>query len=302
MTPQKALDRSAWLDLTILSLIWGGSFLAMRIAVDEIGVFTVVAHRVGWASVILWAYVAIRRLTVPRGLRIWGAFLVMGCLNNVIPFSLIAWGQLTIETGLTSILNATTAIFGVLVAAIAFADERLTARRAIGITLGFAGVAIAIGVKSLLAFDPRSLAQLAILAAALSYALAGSWARATLAGTAPQVAAAGMLTGSSLVMIPLAWAVDGPISLALHGETLLAIAYYSVAATAAAYLLYYRILERAGAGNLLLVTLLVAPVAIILGALFRDEALGAQAYTGFALLAAGMIILDGRALSWTRRG
>ena len=112
MTPQKSLNRAAWADLILLSLIWGGSFLSMRIALDEIGVLTVVAHRVGWAAVILWLYVVLRRLPVPRSLRVWGAFLVMGFLNNVIPFSLIAWGQLTIETGLASILNATTAIFG----------------------------------------------------------------------------------------------------------------------------------------------------------------------------------------------
>ena len=273
----------------------------MRIALDEIGVLTVVAHRVGWAAVILWLYVVLRRLPVPRSLRVWGAFLVMGFLNNVIPFSLIAWGQLTIETGLASILNATTAIFGFLIAAVAFSDERLTARRAIGISLGFAGVAMAIGFKSLLAFDPKSLAQLAVLGASLSYALASSWARQMLSGIAPQVAAAGMLTGSSLIMIPLAWKVDGPLTLALQSDTVLAIAYFAIAATAIAYLLYYRILASAGASNLMLTTLLIPPVAILLGTLFRAEALPAQAYAGFALLAFGMVVLDGRILKWGRR-
>ena len=296
MTPQKSLNQSAWFDLILLSLIWGGSFLSIRVALDEIGVFTVVAHRVGWAALILWIYVALRRLPVPRNPRIWGAFLVMGFLNNVIPFSLIAWGQLAIETGLASILNATTAIFGVLVAALIFSDERLIRRRAIGVALGFFGVAIVIGPRALLAFDPRSLAQLAILGASLSYAIAGSWARATLGGMAPQVAAAGMLTGSSLVMIPLAWLVEGPITLSLTPDTLIAIAYFAVASTAVAYLLYYRILASAGAGNLSLTTLLIAPVAVLLGALFRAEALPVQAYAGFGLLALGMVVLDGRIL------
>jgi drug/metabolite transporter (DMT)-like permease len=296
MTPQKSLNQSAWFDLILLSLIWGGSFLSIRVALDEIGVFTVVAHRVGWAALILWIYVALRRLPVPRNPRIWGAFLVMGFLNNVIPFSLIAWGQLAIETGLASILNATTAIFGVLVAALIFSDERLIRRRAIGVALGFFGVAIVIGPRALLAFDPRSLAQLAILGASLSYAIAGSWARATLGGMAPQVAAAGMLTGSSLVMIPLAWLVEGPIILSLTPDTLIAIAYFAVASTAVAYLLYYRILASAGAGNLSLTTLLIAPVAVLLGALFRAEALPVQAYAGFGLLALGMVVLDGRIL------
>lgn len=296
MASQKTINRGAWADLILLSFIWGGSFLSMRIALDEIGVFSVVAHRVGWAALILWTYVLWRGLLVPRDLRVWAAFLVMGLLNNVIPFSLIAWGQLTIETGLAAILNATTAIFGVLIAAMVFADERLTLNRGFGVALGFAGVVTVIGWQAVLSFDPRSLAQLAILGASLSYGLASSWARATLGGMAPQVAAAGMLTGSSLILVPLAWVVDGPLTLALEADTLASIAFFAIAATAFAYLLYYRILASAGAGNLLVTTLLIVPVAVILGALFRGETLPPQAYAGFALLALGMGVLDGRIL------
>jgi drug/metabolite transporter (DMT)-like permease len=220
----------------------------------------------------------------------------MGLLNNVIPFGLMAWGQLHIESGLTSILNAATAIFGVIAAAVFFADERLTFRKGAGVMLGFLGVATAMGLDSLRDFDLRSLAQLAVLAGTLSYALAGVWGRRTLTGLSPQIAAAGMLTGSSLVAVPLAWTVEGPITLDLAPRTLLAIGYYAVLATAGAYLLYYWVLARAGSGNLLLVTLLVAPVAIVLGAVLLGETLSANAYAGFALLALGLVILDGRLL------
>lgn len=295
MSPiQKTISPQAWAALLMLSLIWGASFLSVRIALDEIGPLTAVAHRTGWAMLILWGYVLIRRLALPTGLRIWGAFLVMGLLNNAIPFSLMAWGQLHIETGLTSILNASTAIFGVIAAAVFFADERLTARKAIGVSMGFIGVSTAIGLESFKDFDIRSLGQLAVIGGTISYALAGVWARKTLGHLKPQVAAAGMLTGASVVTIPAAWLVEGPISLALQPQTWAAIAYYAVVATAIAYMLYYRVLAMAGSGNLMLCTLMVAPVAIVLGAIVLGEALPLRAYIGFAILAFGLLVLDGR--------
>ena len=155
--------------------------------------------------------------------------------------------------------------------------------------------ATAIGLEHLLAFDLRSLAQLAIIAGTISYAFAGIWARKRLTGLAPEVAAAGMLTGSTLIMLPAAWIIEGPITLALQTQTWLAIGYYVVIATALAYLLYYRILALAGSGNLMLVTLLVPPIAIVLGAVVLGETLHPRAYLGFGVLALGLVILDGRA-------
>lgn len=291
---QKTISGHAWLLLMILSLIWGGSFLSVHVALAEVGPLTAVAHRTGWAMLILWGYIAFRRLEIPRSPKIWAAFLVMGILNNVIPFSLMAWAQLYIETGLTAILNASTAIFGVIFAALFFADEKLSWRKGLGVTLGFIGVATAIGLNYLASFDLRSIAQLAVIGGTMSYALAGVWARKTIGHLKPQVAAAGMVTGASVVTIPLAWIVEGPISLDLSVNTWLAIAYYAIVATAVAYLLYYRVLALAGSGNLMLVTLTVAPVAIILGAVTLGEALPLNAYVGFGILAVGLLILNGR--------
>ncbi|MEL6466060.1 MAG: DMT family transporter [Pseudomonadota bacterium] len=301
MTPQKILSGRAWTELILLGVIWGASFLSIRIALDEISPLTSVAHRTFWAMCVLWGVVLLMRLPLPRDPRIWIAFLGMGLLNNVIPFGLMAWGQLHIETGLTSILNAATAIFGVIAAAIFFADERITPRKAVGVVLGFLGVATAIGLENFRSFDLRSLAQLAIIAGTISYALASIWARRFLGGLPPQVAAAGMLTGSSVITVPMAWIVDGPIALALRSDTILAIAYYAIIATAGAYLLYYRVLAMAGSGNLMLVTLVIPPIAIVLGAWVRDEALNPNAFLGFALLALGLVILDGRILTLGRR-
>lgn len=298
----KDISARAWALLFALGLIWGGSFLSIRIALDEVGFLTSVLHRTGWAMVVLWGYVWLRGINVPKDPRIWAAFVGMGLLNNVIPFSLMAWGQLTIETGLTSILNAATAIFGVLLSALFFADERLNARKLIGVTLGFAGVVTAIGWEYLSSFNIRSLAQLAVIAGTLSYAFAGIWARKRLSHLPPEVAAAGMLTGSTLIMAPLAVIFEGPLTFALAPITWLAIGYYAVIATALAYLLYYRILALAGSGNLMLVTLLIPPVAIVLGAAVLGEALPLRAYAGFAILAVGLLVLDGRLLRRARTG
>ena len=146
MTPQKTIPPRAWAELLLLATIWGGSFISNRLALNEVPVLTTVAFRVTGACLLLWVYVRLRGLDIPRSPRIWAAFLVMGLLNNALPFTLITWGQLTIPSGLAAIVNASTAIFGVLTAALLFRDERLTARRLTGVLLGFTGVAVAIGL------------------------------------------------------------------------------------------------------------------------------------------------------------
>ncbi|MEZ8014094.1 MAG: DMT family transporter [Ascidiaceihabitans sp.] len=295
MSDQKSLSGRAWAEMLVLALIWGGSFLSIRIALDEISPLMSVAHRVTWAMLVLWVVVAVMRIPLPRNSRIWFTFLVMGLLNNVIPFGLMAWGQLHIESGLTSILNAFTAVVGVVMAALFFSDERLMPRKIIGVVLGFFGVAVAIGLENFKNFDLRSLAQLAVIGGTVAYAVAGVWARKNLVGMPPQLAAAGMLTGATVIMLPLVYFVEGLPTFDLQPRTLVAIGYYAVIATAAAYLLYYRVLAMAGSGNLMLVTLLVAPVAITLGAVVLGEKLSANALIGFVILAVGLIILDGRA-------
>lgn len=294
MTAAPRLSSGALGELLLLSLIWGASFFSIAIALREMGPFTAVLHRVFWAAGLLWLAVWLRGAEVPRAPRLWGAFLAMGLMNNVAPFCLMAWGQLHIETGLVSIFNATTAIFGALVAALILPDERLTPRRATGVALGFAGVVAIVGVEALAGLDLRSLAQLAVMLGALSYAFASVWAKLRLRGCAPEVAAAGMLTGSTVVMAPLAAAIEGPPSLALSVEAWAAIVWYAALGTAGAYLLYYRILAKAGAANLMLVTLLIPPVAIALGAAFLGERLDGDAWAGFALIALGLAVIDGR--------
>ncbi|MGR3486186.1 MAG: DMT family transporter [Paracoccaceae bacterium] len=296
MTP---IDSRAWGLLLALASVWGASFLSIRIALDQIGPLWVVAHRTGWAVLALGAWLIATRMPFPRG-PAWPALAVMGLLNNMIPFGLMAWGQQHIPTGLTSIFNAATAVFGALVAGLLLSDERLDRRRAIGIALGFAGVVVAIGADALAQFDIRSLAQLAVLGGALSYAFAGAWGRTRLQGQGPAAAAFGMLACSAVMSLPLAWWVEGPPELSLTPRSWAAIAYFAIAATAGAYLIYFRLLARVGSGGVMLVTLLIPPISIALGAIVLDERLSPQAYAGFALLALGLAVIDGRALAWAR--
>lgn len=291
---QTSLTPRTWALLFCLALIWGGSFLSNRAALEEVGTFTIVAVRVTGGAALMWAWVLARGLPLPRGARYVGVFLLMGLLNNALPFSLIVWGQNHIPSGLAAILNAATAIFGIAVAAIVFADEKLTPRKAIGVMLGFAGVTTAIGLANLRALDLTSAAQLAILGSSLCYGLAGAFARVAMRGVAPEVATAGMLTGAVTIMVPLALVTEGVPSLDYAPATWAALAYLAAAATALAYILYYTVLSAAGAGNLSLVTLMVAPVAIVLGALVYGEALPPRAYVGFALLAIGLLTIQGR--------
>ncbi len=291
---QHTISLTAWALLILLAVVWGGSYLSNRVALEEVPVFTTVAFRVGGAAIALWLYVWLRRLPVPLTPRLCLAFLGMGILNNVIPFSLIVWGQQHIPSGLAGILNASTAVFSVLLAALIFADERLTMNKAAGVMTGFLGVAVVIGPEVMRQFDITSLGQLAMIGAALSYAVSSAFARLTLKGLRPEVSAAGMLAGASLVMLPLALWQDGPPALTWGPASWAALAYLALMSSAFAYVIFYRILTLAGAGNLQLVTLLVGPVAVVLGAVFYGETLRPNEYAGFAVIALGLLIIDGR--------
>ena len=294
MTQQKTLSLHGWIFIFVLSAIWGGSFLSNRVVLEEVPVFTVVAFRVATGASLLWIWVFARNLPLPKGGKRWALIALSSVLNNVVPFTLIVWGQQHIPSGLAGILNSMTAIFTVLLAALVFADERLTFRKLGGVALGFVGVVLAIGFSSLQQLDPFSLGQIAVVAATMSYAVAGAVGRFAMAGLRAEVGAASTLTVSSLIMIPLALSFEGIPSVDLAATTWAGLLYLGVMASAVAYLLFYRVLIMAGAGNLSLVTLLIAPIAIVLGAIVYGEALAPNAYLGFAVIALGLLVIDGR--------
>ena len=213
--PTLPLDLSSTIMLVLLAAVWGGSFFFSEIALREVPPLTITLHRVTWAVPFLALVVVFKGIAVPRSFRVWSAYLVMGALNNAIPFSLIFWGQTQIESGLASILNGTTAMFAAVVAGLLLPDEPLTAKKIIGAALGIAGVAFIMGPSALTEFNPSNLAQLAILGATLSYAFAGVWGKTALAGQPPLMNALGMLIGRTVLMTPIVLVFDGPPSLYL---------------------------------------------------------------------------------------
>ena len=292
-----AIDLPAALMMLALAAVWGGSFFFAEVALREVPPLTITLHRVLWAVPVLWLVLRLRGLAVPRGWRLWAAYLGMGALNNAIPFSLIFWGQVQIESGLASILNGTTAVFAAVLAGLLLRDEPLLPRKLLGAGLGLAGVAVILGPSALAGFSLRNLAQLAILGASLSYALASVWGKVMLADQPPLVNAFGMLCGSVALMIPVVLWVDGLPSLSLSGPVWASLGGLAVLSTALAYMLYFGILARAGAANLMLVTLMIPPFATGLGALALGERIGAEAWAGFGLIALGLLVTDGRAFS-----
>jgi drug/metabolite transporter (DMT)-like permease len=297
--PTGAIDmqmgRAEWAQLLFLSLIWGASFFLIAIAVTGLPVVTIVTLRVGIAAAVLWLVVALTGRTLPRDPGIWGAFLVMGLLNNVVPFGLIVWGQTAIPSGLASILNATTPLWTVIVSSALLSDEAATPAKVAGVVLGLAGVAVMIGLDTLSGLGHAILPQLAILGAAISYAFAGTFGRRfRRMGVDPITTSAGMVSGSTLILLPVMLALDGWPGPDVPPSVWLSVATLGILCTGLAYVLYFRILARAGATNLSLVTFLVPVSAILLGWLFLNETLGPAHLLGVGMIAAGLALIDGR--------
>ncbi|SFI85492.1 DMT family transporter [Celeribacter neptunius] len=296
MAPQKTISAAAWAGLFAMGFLWGCSFLAVAILIRELPIYWVVAGRVTIASIVLWSYVLIMRLPVPVLSRYLWRFVVVGCLTSALPFLLITWAQQHIPSGLAGILNASTAIFGVLFAALIFADEKLGLRKGTGVLLGVLGIVTVIGPEALKSFDLTSLGQIAMIAATLSYGLSNAVGRILLSDLRPEVAAAGMLSGAALFALPVALFTSGLPPVALKPETWGALFYLAIMSTSLTYIIYYKVMKAAGAGNTSLTTLIVAPVSIALGALVLGESLPVQAYFGFGLIALGLLVIDGRIL------
>jgi drug/metabolite transporter (DMT)-like permease len=297
----RTMGASDWALLIALSALWGGTFFFAEVALAEVRPLTLVFARVGIAAgaLVLAVYGSGQRM--PRSMALWGAFLVMGALNNLIPFSLIFWGQTRITGGLAAILNATTPLFTVVFAHLLTSDERMTPSWLGGVLLGVAGVAVLIGPAALHELGLQLLAQIAVLGAALSYALAGIFGR-RFRDVPPLVSAAGQVSASTIMMLPVLWWLGGAWKAPLVGPSIwAAILGLALLSTALAYLIYFRLLASAGATNLLLVTFLIPVSAIILGASLLGERLEPRHFGGMALIGLGLAAIDGRLLRLLRR-
>jgi drug/metabolite transporter (DMT)-like permease len=298
---KKVMGPVEWALLVTLSVLWGGSFFFGKVAVKELPPFTVVFGRVSLAALALNLVVVATGKRMPGSPGAWAAFATMGLLNNLIPFSLIFWGQTQIASGLASILNSTTPLFTVVLAHFLTRDEPMTANRLAGVLSGLAGVVVMIGPDVLTGLRANVLAQGAVLAAALSYAFAGIYGR-RFKGAPPLVTAAGQVTATSVMMLPVMLAVDRPWSLPVPDvQTAGAVVGLALLCTALAYVIYFRILAAAGATNLLLVTFLIPVSALLLGGLILGERLAPRHFGGMGLIALGLAAIDGRPFGRLRK-
>jgi drug/metabolite transporter (DMT)-like permease len=303
MKLKSSMNKVEWGMLILLSILWGASFLFMKVALAELPTFTIVFSRVCIASLTLLILIKILNHEFPKGLKVWRVFLIMGFINNVVPFSLLVWGMTELASGLAAILNAMTPFFTILLAHFVTIDERISYNKIVGVLLGLAGVVVLIGVDALGGFNASILAMLACLGAAFSYALAAIYGRQFIRmNIQPVTGAFGQVTASSFLLIPIVIFVDSPWTLSMPGmNTWLSIAILGVGSTAIAYILYFSILAAAGATNITLVTLLVPVSAILFGWLILGETLLTNHLIGMAIIALGLLAIDGRLWARLRR-
>tara|TARA_B110000046_G_C13025343_1_gene413692 strand:+ start:7901 stop:8833 length:933 start_codon:yes stop_codon:yes gene_type:complete len=296
----QSMGTKDWTMLLLLSLLWGGSFFFISIVVTQLPPLTIVLLRVGIAAITLWTILIIAGYEIPKSLKLWRSFFILGLLNNVIPFALIVWGQNHIGAGLASIINATTPLFTVFIAGAFLSDEHMTPQKVMGVLIGLLGVIVLIGPSSLLDIGSTmpidTMAQLAIMGAAISYGLASVFGRRFKAmGVTPLNTAVGQVTSASIILLPLVVILERPDLLpnpSLH--IWLSILCLGIFCTALGYILFFRILSSSGATNVVLVTFLVPVSASCLSWLILGEQLHGRYFTGMAFIGLGLAAIDGR--------
>ena len=285
-----------WLLLVFLSVLWGATFFFIAIAGPEVPPFTLVLARVGIAALVLVPLVFIMGHRLPSGTAAWKLFVVQGIVNNVIPFTLMVYGQQHIASGLAAVLNATTPLFTLIVARV-FAGEPLTLSKVFGVLLGVGGVAVLMGPEALTANASSVIGMLCILGGALSYGFSALWMR-RLRHIPPLVSSAAQLTCSTVLLLPIAvvfdrfWLLPQP-----SAPAILAVLGLALFSTALAYIVFFRISATAGPSNVMLVTLLIPVTATALGVLILDETLTLHQIAGALIIASGLLVIDGRLLA-----
>ena len=294
------MSSRSWLLLLSLAFIWGASFYFIEIGLIYLDPFWLVSVRLLFGALPLALWLLFQGKVLPTKLSFWTSVIIMGVLNNFLPFNFIAFGQLYVTGGMASIVNANTAFMGVIVSGLCLSGEPATWNRVVGVMIGVTGVAIAIGITPMSpAADANGLllGSLAIIVATIAYAFAGVWGKIKLAEYSPTQSAVGMLICSSVISVLCSFFISGPPSLTIinHPFDLIKVVLgLGVLGTALAYPLYFRILAVAGSSNLMLVTIIVPVFAIILDAILLSQFVTGSDLFGFALVAIGLFIMDGR--------
>jgi drug/metabolite transporter (DMT)-like permease len=296
------MTRRDWGLIVTLAILWGSGFTLIDIGLRSVPPNTLVFARMALAVPPLLLLLKIRGETLPGDFKSWEMLTIVGLLNVVVPFILFYWGMTQISTGLASILNATTPLWGVVAAHFLTRDEKATPARLIGVLFGVAGIAVMIGVDALRGMSSGILAQIACLIATLCYALGSIYGRRFgQSGMTPLSIATGQVITSAIILLPIALFTDAPLSLPIPGMAFwLSTIAMAVFSTSLAYFLFFKLVESAGASNSLLVTFLIPIVAIILGAAFLGERFSVNQGAGVVLIAVGLVLLDGRVLARRR--
>ncbi len=289
MQQPKTMNHTEWGLLMLLSILWGGAFFFVRVAVVGLPPLTVVLARVEIAAAILLGLTLFLGHSLPCRMSAWTPFLVMGLLNNAVPFSFLNAGQTMVSVGLASIINGMTPLFTALVMA-SFREERLTMHRVVGVLLGVVGVVLISRPDAACMADVRLLGIGLCLTATLGYGFAALWGRRHLADVPPLKSATCQLLSSTVIMAVVVAIVDRPWTLPMPGEEV----WMALFGTAIAYVVFFEILTRAGASNVMLVTLLIPVTALLLGNMFLAEPIPAYELAGAAIIGMGLLSIDGR--------
>jgi drug/metabolite transporter (DMT)-like permease len=276
--------------LTVLALIWGASFMLIKIADRELTPATLILGRLASAALLLAVIAMVRlgvRATLAEMRRRWQWLIVIGLVNTALPFWLLSWGEKRLDSGLASIIQGAVPIFNALLAFAFFREERVVGLRLVGLFIGFVGVALLVGAQP----QGKLLAALAVVAMALCYAIGTLIAGRYLRGTPPLVVALASTVVSTIAVLPVG-VIQAPVGM-WHGETIAAILVLGLVGTAIAYLLFFELIQRAGANYATLVTYLVPPIALAYGAIFLGESFGPAAFAALALILVGVALATG---------
>lgn len=287
------MKSKAVIYLALLGMIWGASFLFIKISIESIPLFTFIAGRMALGAFTLYLVLRLRGEHMPPLGRAWVPFLVIGALNAFVPYSLIAWGEQHISSGLAAILNGAMPIFTVLLAHSFIPDEHLSLGRAVGIVTGFIGVVIVTlpDLRQGLTFN--LLGQLAVVLAALSYALASVYTRRALRHTSPIKTSIGMLISGFVFTLPLILILEKPLATHPTPAAWLSWVTLGVMGTAVAYILYYWLIGNAGATYTSLVTFILPPIGVFWGALILRETVAWEHLLGLIVIVTGILAVNG---------
>ena len=285
-----------WFLVILLGVFWGASFLFVEILLEYVTPFVVVYLRVAIASALLLIYILIRNIKFQFSRGDLFNLFVMGLLNNILPFLLIAYGQQSITGGLASILNVNTSFMTILLVALFIPNEKLNFHRTIGVLIGILGVILAVDYQNIFQINNDSVGQYLILLATISYSFAGIWAKLKLQNLPPVVSAAGMLTMSTIFLSPYILSTHFEELSSLNLDTLKYALGFALICTVFAYFIYFKILESTGAGNLLICTIIIPPSSIILNSIFICEVINTNEILGLLVIIVGLLVIDGRIL------